>query len=681
MNRRLFCQLIAVAMLSIVSMSAFAQCNPTNAPPSSAGCQPLIGSAADSDTMLVWEPALFPAALRQITIENLFMGRTLPNTNLSNSVATATNTTTSRTIANFFADLPSAKDFGAVGDGVTLNNTAFANIANNATTPVFLPAGTYLINPQTFSMAHGISLIGAGRGLTIIKIANSSNLSADLFDWTGQNGFSIRDFTIDLNNSTNSTLVSAIGLTTDSNFDVSGIEIINASTGMLLIGVDAPTNYKIVNNYLALTTPATTQNQCLNISTASGASHSGLIQGNVCVNTAMLAEGSELSIDSNDISGYEFGSGLAVAPGSVKVTISHNTLHDSGVNQDSNSVFPAGIETYANDSVIDGNITFNNAADGIQNAGKHTVVTNNTSFDNGRASDGSKGSGFLNRFISSSINAGGSIYSGNVAYDSGAGNQIVGFGDNGAPNNITLGLNSFEGTVEAYNLTGTQENGVIFNNDGTDAGTLDIRQNGSVGITVANPPSTISHLFVQGGTASGGIELGVESSEANASFLIRSKGTSPLIGEVNGATQFLAEGPATTNDAPVFSGTNGSGGTISTLNPTTGTLQLAPANGLLQISAHPETHGSTPINLSAGTSASIAGNDSAGIVLVGTSPSTTVSFTFFKTWTNPPVCFAQDQSSAVTMRATSISTSAVIFTASATLTATDIVSYICLGYD
>jgi hypothetical protein len=84
--------------------------------------------------------------------------------------------------------------------------------------------------------------------------------------------------------------------------------------------------------------------------------------------------------------------------------------------------------------------------------------------------------------------------------------------------------------------------------------------------------------------------------------------------------------------------------------------------------------------VTAGTGATITGNDMAGRVTVGTSPSTTVALTFNASWTNTPVCFAQDESSAVTMRATTVSVSAVTFTASAALTAADKISYSCRGF-
>jgi hypothetical protein len=121
------------------------------------------------------------------------------------------------------------------------------------------------------------------------------------------------------------------------------------------------------------------------------------------------------------------------------------------------------------------------------------------------------------------------------------------------------------------------------------------------------------------------------------------------------------------------------------LNPTSGFtvvsggLTVGNAGGGANPS-HLEFHGTVP-GVTAGTGATIAGNDSLGRVTVGTSPSTTVALTFANAFSNAPACFAQDETTAVTMRATTVSTTGVTFTASGTLTASDKVSYRCSSYN
>jgi len=106
----------------------------------------------------------------------------------------------------------------------------------------------------------------------------------------------------------------------------------------------------------------------------------------------------------------------------------------------------------------------------------------------------------------------------------------------------------------------------------------------------------------------------------------------------------------------------------------------AGANKAAEISGHVEYTGTAPTLSSCGTSPSIVGNDMVGRVTVGTSPSTTCTLTFNAAFTNAPICFAQDETTSVTMRATTISTTAVTFTASASMTASDKLSYRCEGY-
>ncbi|MGO9418708.1 hypothetical protein [Roseiarcus sp.] len=89
------------------------------------------------------------------------------------------------------------------------------------------------------------------------------------------------------------------------------------------------------------------------------------------------------------------------------------------------------------------------------------------------------------------------------------------------------------------------------------------------------------------------------------------------------------------------------------------------------------------VTAGAGASCTVAStcHNNAGRITVGPSPSTTVvvSFNGSNAWANAPVCFAQDETSAVTMRATSVSTTGVTFTASGALTPSDKVSYMCMG--
>lgn len=84
-----------------------------------------------------------------------------------------------------------------------------------------------------------------------------------------------------------------------------------------------------------------------------------------------------------------------------------------------------------------------------------------------------------------------------------------------------------------------------------------------------------------------------------------------------------------------------------------------------------------------GTGPSVVGNDNAGRITVGTSPSgTTVNVNFATSWLNPPVCFGIDETTTTVnpLAITNETKAQVQFKPAATPTAGDKISYACVGY-
>jgi hypothetical protein len=88
--------------------------------------------------------------------------------NVSNALATATGSTTARTLANRFADLINVKDFGAVGDGVTDDTSAIQAAATaipSAGGTLFFPAAQYavaktvVLKSNTYVSGPGATLV------------------------------------------------------------------------------------------------------------------------------------------------------------------------------------------------------------------------------------------------------------------------------------------------------------------------------------------------------------------------------------------------------------------------------------------------------------------------------------------------------------------------------------------
>lgn len=104
----------------------------------------------------------------------------------------------------------SAADYGAVGDGVTDDTNALQNwlnyIAENGKMG-FLPDGTYLISQLTFrSPGKHFTILGESMNNTVLKVSGVLN-ALDLRTVTGAN---IGNFTIDMNQSNNSTSGTAL---------------------------------------------------------------------------------------------------------------------------------------------------------------------------------------------------------------------------------------------------------------------------------------------------------------------------------------------------------------------------------------------------------------------------------------------------------------------------------------
>jgi hypothetical protein len=103
----------------------------------------------------------------------------LPGVNTSATTVTATGTTTSRTLANRFADILNVKDFGAVGDGTTDDTAAIQAAITSAQTSggriVFLPNGSYKITSELLISNSGVYLQGEGAGVTKIVATFGNN--------------------------------------------------------------------------------------------------------------------------------------------------------------------------------------------------------------------------------------------------------------------------------------------------------------------------------------------------------------------------------------------------------------------------------------------------------------------------------------------------------------------------
>ncbi len=131
--------------------------------------------------------------------------------------------------------------------------------------------------------------------------------------------------------------------------------------------------------------------------------------------------------------------------------------------------------------------------------------------------------------------------------------------------------------------------------------------------------------------------------------------------------------------------------------PTSALVPESNANGQLVNSALTndatggavQIHGAAPAVGSGagacGTSASVVGNNSVGVVTVGSSTNggvCTVTFSGSFSYAHAPICFGEDLTAAATRLVAVTSTvNTVVLTAVTTFTAADTIEYFCIGYN
>jgi len=118
----------------------------------------------------------------------------------------------------------SVKDFGAVGDGIVDDTTAFQNALNYLNVSgggqLNVPRGTYIV--QTLTVYSKIWIVGEGREITILKLKNGTNddliygFNSNALWGTnsdgGTQGFGLFDITLDGNRDNNLTAGSVIAI-------------------------------------------------------------------------------------------------------------------------------------------------------------------------------------------------------------------------------------------------------------------------------------------------------------------------------------------------------------------------------------------------------------------------------------------------------------------------------------
>ena len=352
-------------------------------------------------------------------------------------------------------------------------------------------------------------------------MANGSTLAggAALFSWGGAaKNLTLRDFTFDVNNMA----VTGTGLATLMSFQegsptVRSLSIIHVGTPtapaqLYVMSCAHCQNWVVEDNYIQLTTASqTVQTKGIaEIAAAFLQNVGGSIRNNTLVNTNMLLNCvSQYTITGNDVSGWGVGAGIGLGfvgtnCNSSNNTISNNSLHDSQPNQDMFSIAPNGIENWGDRTVIQGNRIWNNAGAAVANGGQNSIISGNEAWDNNVALTAGGGAAYGANRSSATVNADGSTYIGNKAWDSGVGRQNYGFADQTLVNNITVLNNDFSRVVTAPYL---------INSSSTTVNKLDPLFTSAMTLTklgsapAAGPGAGIVKVFAVAGTNAGSCKI------------------------------------------------------------------------------------------------------------------------------------------------------------------------------
>ena len=324
-----------------------------------------------------------------------------------------------------------ALDYGVVNDGVTINNTAIANLFNSSNKIIYFPAGTYAIGASGININSFNNKIvyGDGMGKTIFKmVAVPTN---NMLFFNGGSGFNFRDITFDGNElltgtggSYSTNMLPPIYAGGCSNFDFSDVEFKGFRSCGLLLNVC--TNFKITKCRFIRATPATYENYGVLVGGAVGAeSYNGIITNNKYENCQVSVNARDLVINGNFVSGWGFSAGINTQALSTNrnLVITNNICCNSNQAQDSSPYSPAGIENWAANSVISGNICYGNFGSGIDNGGANCAITGNICYDNSQSG--------LNMLVQdATYNASGCVVTGNKFYDTRVGvarTQLYGY--------------------------------------------------------------------------------------------------------------------------------------------------------------------------------------------------------------------------------------------------------------
>jgi len=298
-----------------------------------------------------------------------------------------------------------ALNIGFVNDGVTDNTASFAAmLARTDSARIYFPKGVYVLSPPTatIQVASNISIIGAGRSNTIFRYPANTSPTTHLYSWNTKAGFTIRDFTLDLNGlrspgGRNNAHGHIFSFTSCSYVDFDGVAIINGwadggvtdgTYGISHISVSTSSSpctvFNIRNCLFTLATSTYAFGRGIIMSQTAGFPITSChIENNVLINTnGIQMDGSYNIISGNEVTGgwcslddsNGWIAGHADAGHSIFIG---NYVHDGALGLNGDSLPSVGFTATASYQVYSSNVVERMGGPGFINFGNNILYSNN----------------------------------------------------------------------------------------------------------------------------------------------------------------------------------------------------------------------------------------------------------------------------------------------------------------
>jgi hypothetical protein len=410
-----------------------------------------------------------------------------PLASIANTFLASGSNTGYRSIASKLGESLSVLDFiGVDPTGATDSTVGIRNgdaAATAAGVDLFYPPGTYLLAVPTGTSANAINRTGctwrgAGRTVSILKAAAGVwGLGARMVRITGSSGTD----TYDLGFDTSLPTIQAVSggcyvflAINCSNYVIKGCGFTGIQAGSDAIYANGGSNWDISGNYFNMPSPNIHHNQSIEI--APGSSQFN-VHHNICIGTAIFSAAAYGSINDNLVYGWSFGGGITLnyASGARSHEVLNNMILSGGISTgyvpDVNSVYPDGIESFVDDTIISGNYVSGCAGDGIRSGGARNIISGNVSSNNsqGGAIAGAAGISVYNNNSPGHTGQNTIVCNNQIFDDQGTPTQQYGYVEYGtAPLTGVVAVNntSTGNVLQNYNYLSTAVPGTSYQNGG-----------------------------------------------------------------------------------------------------------------------------------------------------------------------------------------------------------------------